>query len=112
MDAGKLPRLNRQQRGAALEKARADRLEREARGEHEPLDEWPDGPPEGDEEAMARYTQALRQWYERHADPPTALSPWSLVRARPRAFLPASACRGDPAAVVRPQRSPLGDRIA
>jgi hypothetical protein len=85
MDAGKLPRLNRQQMGAALEKARADRQEREARGEHGPLDEWPDGRPEGDEQAMARYTQALRQWHERHPDPPTALS---SANARERSYQP------------------------
>jgi hypothetical protein len=85
MDAGKLPRLNRQQMGAALEKARADRQEREARGEHEPLDEWPDGPPESDEQSMARYTQALRQWHERHADPPT---PLSSANVRERSYQP------------------------
>ena len=54
---------------AALEKARTERLAREARGETEPLDEWPDGPPEGDDEAMGRYNAALRRWHEKHVGP-------------------------------------------
>ncbi len=62
-------RPTKQQVTAALEKARAERLKREARGETEPLDEWPDGPPEGDEEAMERYNAAFRQWYEKQVGP-------------------------------------------
>lgn len=53
----------------ALEKARKERLERQAQGETEPLDEWPDGPPDGDDEAMERYNAALRQWHEEHIGP-------------------------------------------
>jgi hypothetical protein len=61
--------LTKEQRQAALEKAAAQRLEREARGEREPLDEWPEGPPQGDPEAMERYNTAFRQWYEAHVGP-------------------------------------------
>jgi hypothetical protein len=64
-----LPRLTKKQRMDALEKAARERREREARGEREPLDEWPDGPPEGDEEAMERYNAAFRQWHEAHVGP-------------------------------------------
>ena len=64
-----IPRLTKQQMTDALEKARAQRLDREARGEPEPLDEWPDGPPAGDAEAMERYNAALRQWHEAHIGP-------------------------------------------
>ncbi len=39
-----MPRLTKQQRMAALEMAAQARREREARGEREPPDEWPDGP--------------------------------------------------------------------
>ena len=60
----KIPRITRQQRQDAMEKARISRLEREARGERDPLEEWPDGPPEGDAEAMARYEEALRLFLE------------------------------------------------
>ena len=61
--------ISKEQRQAALEKAQAQRLEREASGEREPLDEWPDGPPQGDPEAMERYNAALRTWYEAHIGP-------------------------------------------
>jgi hypothetical protein len=59
-----LRRLTKQQGMAALEKARQERLAREAGGETSPLDEWPDGPPLGDDEAMNRYNAAFRQWHE------------------------------------------------
>lgn len=62
-------RLTRQQRIAALERAAQARREREAAGEREPLDEWPDGPPVGDELAMGRYDAALRSWHEKHVGP-------------------------------------------
>jgi hypothetical protein len=61
--------LTTDQRRAALEKAAAQRLEREARGKREPLDEWPEGPPEGDPAAIERYSAAFRQWYEAHVGP-------------------------------------------
>lgn len=54
------------------DKARMERLARVARGESSPLDEWPDGPPAGDEEVMkcfVRYDAAFRQWYEANVGP-------------------------------------------
>ena len=75
-----IPRLTKQQMTDALEKARAERLDREARGEREPLDEWPDGPPEGDAEAMERYLAAFRQWHESDVGPVTEAE-WRKVRA-------------------------------
>lgn len=74
-----LPRLTRQQRQEALEKAMQARREREARGEREPLDDWPDGPPEGDETDMEAYLIALRQWHENHVGPVTD-DEWRQVR--------------------------------
>jgi len=64
-----MPRLTKQQRMAALEMAAQARRERGARGEREPLDEWPDGPPEGDEEATKRWNAATRQWHQKHVGP-------------------------------------------
>ena len=64
-----LPKLTRQQRADALEKAARERVEREARGEREPLDDWPDGPPDGDSQAMERYLAAFREWHEKHVGP-------------------------------------------
>jgi hypothetical protein len=61
--------ISKEQRQAALENAQAQRLERETRGEREPVDEWPDGPPLDDPEAMKRYEAAIRQWYEAHVGP-------------------------------------------
>ncbi len=61
--------ISREQRQSALEKAAIQRRERESRGEREPLDEWPDGPPTGDPEAMQRFDAALRRWYETHVGP-------------------------------------------
>jgi hypothetical protein len=72
--------ISKEQRLAALEKAAEERSEREARGESEPLDEWPDGPPEGDAEAIERYLVALRQWHERHVGPVTDAE-WLQVRS-------------------------------
>jgi len=63
------PKPTKQQITGALEKARQEWLAREARGETEPLDEWPDGPPEGDDGAMARYDAALRQWHQKNVGP-------------------------------------------
>lgn len=76
----KRPMISKEQRQAALEKAVRARQEREARGEREPLDEWPDGPPEGDAEAMERYLVAFRQWHERHVGPVTEAE-WLQVRS-------------------------------
>ena len=64
-----LPKLTRQQRTDALEKAARERMEREARGEREPLDDWPDGPPDGDSQAMECYLAAFREWHEKHVGP-------------------------------------------
>ena len=47
------------------------RTERLARGEREPLDDWPDGPPEGDSEAMKHYLAAFRDWHQKHVGPVT-----------------------------------------
>jgi len=44
----------------ALERARHDRLAREALGEPDPLAQWPDGPPTDDPFAMKRFEAALR----------------------------------------------------
>jgi hypothetical protein len=76
MSKAKAGRLPRQQMREALDKARAARLDREARGEHNPLDEWPDGPPLGDDEAMARWEVAFGEWQETHRSdmPPSAQS--------------------------------------
>ncbi len=46
----------------ALERARHDRLAREARGEPDPLAQWPDGPPTDDLDAMKRFEAALREF--------------------------------------------------
>lgn len=70
----RLPRLTREQRAEALEKARAARLERLARGEREPIDDWPEPPPPEDEEGTARYNEAFRQWHEKH------IGPWPEAR--------------------------------
>jgi hypothetical protein len=75
-----LPRLTRQLRQEALERAMQARREREARSEREALDEWPDGPPEGDEKAMERYLIALRQWHQNHVSPVSDVE-WRQVRA-------------------------------
>jgi hypothetical protein len=56
------PRLTKQQMHDALERARHDRLEREARGEPDPLDQWPDGPPTDDPLAMKQFETALREF--------------------------------------------------
>ena len=64
-----LPKLTRQQRTDALEKAARERMEREARAERELLDDWPDGPPDGDSQAMERYLAAFREWHEKHVGP-------------------------------------------
>jgi len=57
--------LSRQQRSEALEKARRERLEREARGELTPLDEWGkrhlDGLPENaSAEEIREFEEACR----------------------------------------------------
>jgi hypothetical protein len=64
-------KLTRQQMNAALEKAARERRDREARGDRTDalLDEWPDGPPLGDEQAMLRYSAALRQWCDARGIP-------------------------------------------
>jgi len=61
--------ITKEQRLAALERAASQRRERENRGEREPLDEWPDGPPIGDPKATERFDAALRQWHETHVGP-------------------------------------------
>ena len=77
-----LPRLTRSQIADALEGAARARREREVRGEREPLEDWPDGPPPaGDKEAMERYLSALRQWHEAHAGAVTEAE-WQAVRAQ------------------------------
>jgi hypothetical protein len=65
MNAAKLPPLTKQQRAAALERAARERLEREALGIRDPLDEWPDGlPADVSEEEAARFEEAFRQHEE------------------------------------------------
>jgi hypothetical protein len=73
-------RLTKQQRIDALNRASQQRREHEARGETDPLDEWPDGPPEWDPEAMKRFLVALRQWHELHVGPVTETE-WLRARA-------------------------------
>ena len=62
---------DRQQTQAALEGAARARTQLLAPGEREPLDDWPDGPPEGDSEAMEHYLAAFRDWHEKHVGPVT-----------------------------------------
>lgn len=63
-------RVPRRQMRDALENAARERMEREARGEHEPQDEWPDGPPpQEDTDATERYLAAFREWHEKHVGP-------------------------------------------
>jgi hypothetical protein len=63
-------RVPRQQMRDALENAARERTEREARGEHEPLEDWPDGPPpQEDIGATERYLAAFRAWHEKHIGP-------------------------------------------
>lgn len=75
-----LPQPTRSQITDALEKAAKARREREARGEREPLDEWPDGPPVGDRDAMERYLLAFRRWHEEHVRPVTEAE-WQAAKA-------------------------------
>ena len=72
-DERKIPvkRPSRQQIQDALQGAANARMERLARGEREPLDDWPDGPPEGDSEAMEHYLAAFRDWHEKNVGPVT-----------------------------------------
>src|SRR5215469_11083620 len=76
-----MKRPGRQQIQDALEGAARARMERLARGEREPLDDWPDGPREGDSEAMEHYLAALRDWHEKHVGPVTDAE-FQRVRAR------------------------------
>ena len=63
-------RVPRQQMRDALENAVRERMEREARGEHEPVGGWPDGPiPQEDTDATERYLVAFRTWHEKHVGP-------------------------------------------
>ena len=63
-------RVPRQQIRDALENAVRERTEREARGEHEPLGDWPDGPPpQEDIDATERYLAAFRAWHEKRVGP-------------------------------------------
>ncbi len=66
-----MKRPSRQQIQDALQGAANARMERLACGEREPLDDWPDGPPEGDSEAMEHYLAAFRDWHEKHVGPVT-----------------------------------------
>src|SRR5260370_18861350 len=72
-DERKIPvkRPRRQEIQDAVEGAANAGMERLARGEGEPLDDWPDGPPEGDSEAMEHYLAAFRDWHEKHVGPVT-----------------------------------------
>jgi hypothetical protein len=56
-----MKRPTRQEKRDALERAAKARL---PRGEQEPIDEFPDGPPHGDAAAMERYLAAFRQWHD------------------------------------------------
>jgi hypothetical protein len=72
-----MKRPTRQEKRDALERAAKARL---ARGEQEPLDEFPDGPPHGDPAAMERYLAAFREWHDTHAGPVTRAE-WQRARA-------------------------------
>lgn len=68
-------KLTRETMRAALERAASERREREARGEREPLDDWPDGPPLGDAEGERRYYAALQEWCGKRGVPYPAPEP-------------------------------------
>ena len=66
-----MKRPGRPQTHDAAEGAARARAERLAPGEREPVDDWPDGPPEGDSQAMEHDLAAFRDWHEKHVGPVT-----------------------------------------
>ena len=59
----------------------AARARRElARGEREPLEDFPGGPPKGDSDSMEAYLATFREWHEAHVGP-ISRAEWHRVRA-------------------------------